>query len=233
MPVSCASMVQNRGVLATDLAPPAPNPVTSSQPLARTITGRNSRRPDMNSSTYPPPTSTGHNNAECGIAGSPQTALARLRAAAGSRTVTPRLCLGIGLAWPSWLRDGVRTTRTRVTAAGSAHSSAELDWRVGPWLPADSCVAPRAPARPQPARTAAPITINPAAARDAALFVGFGIVLILVGRPVVPDGSARASDAGGLHAAQFLLELPDLIPEPCSELELKLGRRHVHLVGQR
>src|SRR5260221_720962 len=152
MPVSCASMVQNCGVFATDLAPPAPNPVTSSQPLARTITGRNCRRPDMNSSTYPPPTSMGQNNAECGIAGSLQTALARVRAAAGSRTVTPGLCAGIGLAWPSSLRDGVRTTRTRVTAAGSAHSSAESDWRGGPGVPPGPFPGPPPAPSPPPAR---------------------------------------------------------------------------------
>src|SRR5258708_32803232 len=76
------------------------------------------------------------------------------------------------------------------------------------------------------------MTVNPAAARAAALVVGFGIVLIPVRRPVAPGGSAPASDAGGLHAAQFLLELPDLVPESCRELELKLGRRRVHLVGQ-
>src|SRR5258708_19647823 len=76
------------------------------------------------------------------------------------------------------------------------------------------------------------MTVNPAAARAAALVVGFGIVLIPVRRPVAPGGSAPASDAGGLHAAQFLLELPDLVPESCRELELKLARRRVHLVGQ-
>ncbi len=137
MPVSWASKVQNCGVFATDLAPPAPNPVTSSQPLAWTITGWNCRGPDMNSSTYPPPTSMGHCSTECGIAGSPQTAVARVRAAAGSRTMTPGLCLRIGLVWPSWLSDGVRTTRSWVTAAGSAHSSAlpeaARDWPARDW----------------------------------------------------------------------------------------------------
>src|SRR5262249_51284751 len=51
-------------------------------------------------------------------------------------------------------------------------------------------------------------------------------------RPVL-GGPTACSDASCLHAAKLLLELPDLVPEPGGELELQLGRRGVHLIGQR
>lgn len=124
MPVSRANVVQNPGVLATHLVRPAPLPVTASQPLACTVTAWIGRLPDLNSSAYPPPTAIGHWATACGSAGSAQITIARRRAVAGSRTVIPGISLRSGLLWPSWLSDGVRTIRTRVTAAGSAHNSA-------------------------------------------------------------------------------------------------------------
>src|SRR5215831_9728750 len=39
-------------------------------------------------------------------------------------------------------------------------------------------------------------------------------------------------DTGGLHAAQFVLELLDLVPQPRRDLELKLGGGDVHLLGE-
>src|SRR5258706_4406280 len=140
MPVSFASVAQNPGVLATHLVPPAPPPVTCSQPLACTITGWNCSPRELNSSTYPAPTSAGQWNTARGRAGRAQMAMASRRAAAGSRTVRLGICLRSGLVWPSWLSDGVRTTRTLVTlvtAAGSAHSMAPAgaapDWLEPDW----------------------------------------------------------------------------------------------------
>src|SRR5580704_10988011 len=40
------------------------------------------------------------------------------------------------------------------------------------------------------------------------------------------------SHPGGLHAAQFVLQFPDLVAEPRGDLELQLGRCRVHLLGQ-
>src|SRR5215831_6426910 len=39
-------------------------------------------------------------------------------------------------------------------------------------------------------------------------------------------------NTGGLHAAQFVLELLDLVPQPRRDLELQLGGGGVHLVGE-
>src|SRR6185437_9610870 len=48
-----------------------------------------------------------------------------------------------------------------------------------------------------------------------------------------PDGRRRGrSDARGLHAAQLVLELFDLVPDPGRYLELELRGGYVHLVGE-
>src|ERR1035437_2303010 len=53
------------------------------------------------------------------------------------------------------------------------------------------------------------------------------------GPPLVPGNASQlaggsagrvSSDACGLHAAQFLLQLPDLVPVPGRDLKLQLGR---------
>jgi len=100
MPASRESAVQNPGVLATHLALPGLVPVTGSQPLAWTVTGWNCRRPDMNSSTYPPPTSIGHCQTACGIVGNEQMTCARLRAFPRSATTMAGTLLGSGLVPP-------------------------------------------------------------------------------------------------------------------------------------
>ena len=43
---------------------------------------------------------------------------------------------------------------------------------------------------------------------------------------------ALRSDAGGVHAAQFVLEVPDLVAEPGRDFELQLGGGRVHLLGE-
>src|SRR5690606_21778970 len=48
-------------------------------------------------------------------------------------------------------------------------------------------------------------------------------------RPPRPPASA---DAGGVHAAQLLLQVGDLVAEPGGELELQVAGRGEHLVGQ-
>ena len=45
------------------------------------------------------------------------------------------------------------------------------------------------------------------------------------------SGSAPGSDSGGLHAAQFRLEVLDLVAVPGRYLELQLGRSRVHLIS--
>src|SRR5215470_6541940 len=57
------------------------------------------------------------------------------------------------------------------------------------------------------------------------------------GRTAISDGRSPArsrtrSDAGRLHAAQLLLELADLVPQPGGDLELQLRRGRVHLLGE-
>src|SRR6266496_4182592 len=42
----------------------------------------------------------------------------------------------------------------------------------------------------------------------------------------------HGSDARSLHAAQLVLELPDLVPDPGGDLELQLRGRGVHLLGE-
>src|SRR5262249_13582183 len=87
------------------------------------VTGRNCCLPDMNSIRYPPPTSTGHCQTACGIAGSEQITWASWRALPGSPTTMPGSCLGSGLVPPIWARDGIRITRTLVMPAGWANAS--------------------------------------------------------------------------------------------------------------
>src|SRR5215831_8222815 len=72
-----------------------------------------------------------------------------------------------------------------------------------------------------------------------------------VGRPGPPASTARRArrswpqaseqpgtpaasplDAGGLHAAEFVFEVLDLIPDSGGDLELQLGRGGMHLVGE-
>jgi hypothetical protein len=46
------------------------------------------------------------------------------------------------------------------------------------------------------------------------------------------SGQTGRLDAGGLHAAELVLEFLDLVADPGRHLELKLRRGGVHLVGE-
>src|ERR1035441_7452542 len=54
------------------------------------------------------------------------------------------------------------------------------------------------------------------------------------GAPQLPTtrDEARPSDSGGLHAAQFVLQVLDLVADPGGDLKLQLGRGGVHLIGE-
>jgi hypothetical protein len=209
MPVSRAKVVQNPGVRATHLVgtvPPrvVPAPATGSQPLAWTVTGCSVRPDAVKTSWYPPPTLIGQLRLPCGIAGRPQTARARARAFARSRTAIRGTVRGSGLDWPTWLSDGSRVTRTALTAAGSAHTDLRAtgllpgrpagdwpagDWPVPGWLAPTGCAAP-ARTGPQPDRAAAAMTTNPAAAADGVrLDIRISIFAIRVRRPAGANGS--------------------------------------------
>jgi hypothetical protein len=46
-----------------------------------------------------------------------------------------------------------------------------------------------------------------------------------------PAGLMRALDPRRLHAPQLVLQVAYLVPDARGQLELKLGRRRVHLLG--
>src|SRR6201986_1212624 len=48
----------------------------------------------------------------------------------------------------------------------------------------------------------------------------------------LPRRQAEGSDAGGLHAAELVFELADLVAEAGGDLELELGGGRVHLLGE-
>src|ERR1700759_2058993 len=48
----------------------------------------------------------------------------------------------------------------------------------------------------------------------------------------LPRRQAEGSDAGGLHAAELVFELADLVAEADGDLELELGGGRVHLLGE-
>src|SRR5688572_8843874 len=52
------------------------------------------------------------------------------------------------------------------------------------------------------------------------------------GLPLMAATVEASADARGLHAAQLLLQLLDLVAQPCRQLELQVAGRVVHLVGQ-
>src|SRR5215469_17937761 len=52
------------------------------------------------------------------------------------------------------------------------------------------------------------------------------------GLPAPPLVVRPRSDSGRLHAAKLVLQVPDLIANPGGQLELKLGRCRVHLLGE-
>src|ERR1039457_5477753 len=47
----------------------------------------------------------------------------------------------------------------------------------------------------------------------------------------IPD-EVRPSESGGLHAAQFVFQVLDLVADPGGYLELQLSRGGVHLIGE-
>ena len=152
--VVLAGVVLAGAVLAgAVLAGADPAPVTVWQPVASTVTGCRVRPAATKTRRYPPPVLMGQLMIPCGMAGSPQMALARARAFAGSRTVIRGATRGSGLDCSIWVSDGIRVTRTTLTAAGLRHTGPPAtgvadglrcsgDWR-----------RPGSPPRPGPGRS--------------------------------------------------------------------------------
>src|SRR5579875_1943658 len=118
--------------------------------------------------------------------------------------------------------------RTELAIAASLPGARTL---LGPWAldgPAPrygSAAARTAPCRSQPGRSCVALTVRAAgSSRPAGLHDG----------PIRPRRPPRpgCSHARRLHAAQLVLEILDLISQPCGHLELQLGSGGMHLVGQ-